>query len=348
MPKLHLAYLVEDVEYPIPEELQASKEELPHSSRVKRQQSSFPAVNQAEAGEEDEQLETEDAETFATDSATPRRNAALSAAILRVLEVANAKPTPVEHTGSYSGRKRRSAQQSQQLNTEDAETFSTAPTTPGRNAALSAAILRVLEVANAKPTPVELSGSYSGRKKRSAQQSEQPNTAEDVETFSTAPTTPGRNAALSAAILRVLEVANAKPTPVELSGSYSGKKRRSAQLEPVHSNAHQYGLLEPKVELVKVKSHGNFGKVVQASDVAPSPHHAKLEHGRKKRSDVNFDNFVPFSVYDDRRVKLLKVEENDFHALPRVIASNKKKRADLEKVEEEEAKVHVVQLTADQ
>ena len=26
MPKLHLAYLVEDVEYPIPEELQASKE----------------------------------------------------------------------------------------------------------------------------------------------------------------------------------------------------------------------------------------------------------------------------------------------------------------------------------
>merc|ERR1711863_172026 len=212
MPKLHLAYLVEDVEYPIPEELQASKEELPHSSRVKRQQSSFPAVNQAEAGEEDEQLETEDAETFATVSATPRRNAALSAAIPRVLEVANAKPTPVEHTGSYSGRKRRSAQQSQQLNTENAETFSTAPTTPGRNAALSAAILRVLEVANAKPTPVELSGSYSGRKKRNAQQSE-PNTAEDVETFSTAPTTPGRNAALSAAILRVLEVANAKPTP---------------------------------------------------------------------------------------------------------------------------------------
>ena len=58
--------------------------------------------------------------------------------------MANAKPTPVEHTGSYSGRKRRSAQQ--QLNIEDAETFSTAPTTPGRNAALSAAILRVLEV----------------------------------------------------------------------------------------------------------------------------------------------------------------------------------------------------------
>merc|ERR1712008_296389 len=224
--ELHLAYLVEDVEYPRPEGLQASNEELPHSSRVKRQQSSFPAVNEGEAREEAELLETEDAETFDTASATPGRNAAFSAAILRVLEVANAKPTTVEHTGSYSG-----------------------------------------------------------------------------------------------------------------------KRRRSAQLEPVHSSAHQYGLLEPKVELVKVKSHGNYGKVVQASVVAPSAH-AKLEHGKRRKRSDNFDNIIPFSVYDDRRVKLLKVEENDFHALPRVIASNKQKRADLEKVEE--AKVHVVQSTADQ
>merc|ERR1712088_633564 len=165
MPKLHLAYLVEDVEYPRTEELQASNEELPHSSRVKRQQSSSQAVNsQLEAREEAKQLETEEV---------------------------------------------------------DAETFA---------------------------TPVE---------------------------------TPGRNAALSAAILRVLEVANAKPTAVDPSGSYSGRRRRSAQLEPVHSNAHQYGLLEPKVELVKVKSHGNYGKVVQASVVAPSAH-AKLEHGKRR------------------------------------------------------------------
>merc|ERR1712088_71592 len=84
MPKLHLAYLVEDVEYPRPEGLQASNEELPHSSRVKRQESSSQAVNgQLEAGEE------ADAETFSSTSATSGRNAALSAAILRVLEVAN-------------------------------------------------------------------------------------------------------------------------------------------------------------------------------------------------------------------------------------------------------------------
>merc|ERR1712055_483096 len=163
MPKLHLAYLVEDVEYPRPEGLQASNEELPHSSRVKRQQSSFPAVNQGEAREEAEQLETEeaDAETFETASATPGRNAALSAAILRVLQVANAKPTPVDPTGSYSGRRRRSAQL-EPVHSNDAETFAAASTTPGRNAALSAAVLRVLEVANAKPTPVDPSGSYSG------------------------------------------------------------------------------------------------------------------------------------------------------------------------------------------
>ena len=160
---------------------------------MKRQESSFTAVNQGEAREEAEHLETEeDAETFATASATPGRNAALSAAILRVLEVANAKPTPVDPTGSYSGRRRRNAQQQEQMNSNNAETFPTASATPGRNAALSAAVLRVLEVAGATPTPVDPSGSYSGR------------------------------------------------------------RRRNAQLEPVHSNAHQYGLLEPKVELVKV------------------------------------------------------------------------------------------------
>merc|ERR1712061_255753 len=248
MPKLHLAYLVEDVEYPRPEGLQASNEELPHSSRVKRQESSSQAVNsQLEAREEAERLETEEA---------------------------------------------------------DAETFSTASATSGRNAALSAAILRVLEVANAKPTPVDPTGSYSGRRRRSAQL--EPVQSNDAETFATASATPGRNAALSAAILKVLEVANATPTPVDPSGSYSGRRRRNAQLEPVHSNAHQYGLLEPKVELVKVKSHGNYGKVVQASVVAPSAH-AKLEHGKRRKRSENFDNFVPFSVYDDRRVKLLKV-----------------------------------------
>merc|ERR1712001_519222 len=191
MPKLHLAYLVEDVEYPRPEGLQASKEELSHSSRVKRQESSSQAVNsQLEAREEAEKLETEEA---------------------------------------------------------DAETFSSAPS--GRNAALSAAILRVLEVANARPTPVDPTGSYSGRRRRSAQQ--EPEQSNDAETSATASATPGRNAALSAAILKVLEVANANPTPVDPSGSYSGRRRRNAQLEPVHSNAHQYGLLEPKVELVK-------------------------------------------------------------------------------------------------
>ena len=90
------------------------------------------------------------------------------------------------------------------------------------------------------------------------------------------------------------------------------------------------------IVLDQVKSHGNFGKVVQASDVAPSAH-AKLEHGKRRKRSENLDfDFIPFNVYDDRRVKLLKVEENDFHALPRVIdASNKKKRADVEKQVEE-------------
>ena len=58
---------------------------------MKRQESSSQAVNsQLEAREEAEKLETEeaDAETFSSASAPSGRNAALSAAILRVLEVA--------------------------------------------------------------------------------------------------------------------------------------------------------------------------------------------------------------------------------------------------------------------
>merc|ERR1711971_1550943 len=224
MPKLHLAYLVEDVEYPRPEGLQASDEELPYSHRVKRQESSFLAVNEGEAREEAEHQETEkDAETFPTASETPGRNAALSAAILRVLKIAGAEPTPMDPTGSYSGRRRRSAQQQEQVNTNDAETLASA-LTPGRNAALSAAILNVLKVAGASPTPVDPTGSYSGRRRRSAQQQEQTVNSNDAETFATpaSASTPGRNAALSAAILNVLKVAGASPTPVDPTGSYSG------------------------------------------------------------------------------------------------------------------------------
>ena len=48
--------------------------------------------------------------------------------------------------------------------------------------------------------------------------------------------------------------------------------------------------------LDQVKSHGNFGKVVQASDVAPSLH-AKLEHGKRRKRSENLEfDFIPFNV----------------------------------------------------
>merc|ERR1712088_1257924 len=42
--------------------------------------------------------------------------------------------------------------------------------------------------------------------------------------------------------------------------------------------------------------------------------YGKRSTDTKDESETN--NFIPFSVYDDRRVKTLKLEQNDFLALP--------------------------------
>lgn len=171
----------------------------------------------------------------------------------------------------------------------------------------SPVIARILCIANAEPQEIdEDSRSYSGRRRRAAEDG-------GAETGCSYPNCSG---CLTPAET-VLCAANAEPTPLctgtQCGPSYGRRRRRAAQAEPPHSNAHQYGLQEPRVHLVKVKSHGNFGKVVQEAPAAGATHvsHSRIE--RRKRSD----NFIPFNVYDERRVKLLRVEENGFHALPR-------------------------------
>lgn len=128
-----------------------------------------------------------------------------------------------------------------------------------------------------------------------------------------------RTRGFASAIARILAAAgNPGPTKVDHTGSYSGRRRRQAVAALAGSDK-QYGLLEPKVEVVKIKSHGNYGKVVQEAGAGAGPggeplaQWAQTAGERRKRSD----NFIPFSVYEDRRSKTLRVEENDFHALPR-------------------------------
>jgi len=127
----------------------------------------------------------------------------------------------------------------------------------------------------------------------------------------------GRTAGFQADIARILAAAGAGPTAIDPAArSYGGRRRRSTPL--VHSNAHQYGLVEPKVGVVKVKSHGNYGKVAQSGGpgVASRVKHAEFLNGAKERRKRGSQTFIPFSLYETRRTKTLKVEENDFHALP--------------------------------
>ena len=68
------------------------------------------------------------------------------------------------------------------------------------------------------------------------------------------------------------------------------------------------------VEAVKIKSHGNYGNIAQLYETWANSKNVVVNgrYGRRKRED----NFIPFNVYDERRVKTLKIEQNDFLALP--------------------------------
>ena len=209
----------------------------------------------------------------------------------------------------------------------------------------SPVIARILCIANAKPQEIdEDSRSYSGRRRRAAQGSSTRGAPKPCSLL-------GDGCKGCSEIQRVPCIAGAGPTPLcngaQCGPSYGRRRRRAAQAEPQHSNAHQYGLLEPRVDLVKVKSHGNFGKVVQAAPVAGAIHvsHSRIE--RRKRSD----NFIPFNVYDERRVKLLRVEENGFHALPRrnQLESKRHQEQDASRAREGRTlQLATVQLTAAQ
>merc|ERR1712107_493761 len=70
--------------------------------------------------------------------------------------------------------------------------------------------------------------------------------------------------ASASVIARILAAAGAKPTPVDPSGSYSGKKKRSAEGDSLKE-------FEPLVETVpvsavKVKPHSSNGNIVQQYD----------------------------------------------------------------------------------
>merc|ERR1712038_393318 len=185
----------------------------------------------------------------------------------------------------------------------------------------SGAIAAILAAANAEPTAIDRSPGYG---KRSADESE---VVED-DTEDLAVEASSHQASLSrvpsAVRLAILSAANAEPTTVVRSPGYG---KRSADNKDESET--KLGLVaDVPLDAVKVKIHSSHGNIAQQYDGDTEYQNAVLgtRFGRGKRET---DNFIPFSEYDSRRVNTLKLEQNDFLALPARLQSQsqeKKKR----------------------
>ena len=118
-------------------------------------------------------------------------------------------------------------------------------------------------------------------------------------------------------IAQVLKAAGAKPQPVVPGDiSYLGKRESERETGAV--------VAEVPLAAVKISPHSSHGNIVQHFDgdagYQNSVHVSRF--GRARRSD----DFIPFHVYDDRRVKTLKVEQNDFLALKSTSQEKREKR----------------------
>merc|ERR1712088_746728 len=128
----------------------------------------------------------------------------------------------------------------------------------------------------------------------------------------------------SGAIAAILAAANAQPKAIDRSPGYG---KRSADNK--EESETKLGLVQDvPLDAVKVVIHSSHGNIAQHYDGDTAYQNAVLgsRFGRGKRET---DNFIPFSEYDSRRVNTLKLEQNDFLALPARLQSQsqeKKKR----------------------
>ena len=282
----------------------------------------------AQNNEEDVEI-IDQAAVASSDDKERLRDAGFNAAIANVLAAAGAKPQAVSRGVSYGKRSAQSA-------AEDAEIIDEAAVEANpesdrlRSAGFSAAIANVLAAAGAEPKPVTGGVSYG---KRSAMDKDGALFREDTESMRSysrsrrAPQDlagPEHEAEAdpedpeahpsgvpASVIAQVLKAAGAKPQPVVPGDiSYLGKREAAAQ---ENTGAAEAVVAQIPLAAVKISPHSSHGNIVQHFDgdsgYQNSVHVSRF--GRARRSD----NFIPFHVYDDRRVKTLKVEQNDFLAL---------------------------------
>merc|ERR1712038_764191 len=125
----------------------------------------------------------------------------------------------------------------------------------------------------------------------------------------------------SGAIAAILAAANAEPTKIDRSPGYG---KRSADNKDESET--KLGLVaDVPLDAVKVKIHSSHGNIAQHYDGDTAYQNAVLgsRFGRGKRET---DNFIPFSEYDSRRVNTLKLEQNDFLALPARLQSQSQEK----------------------
>jgi len=178
----------------------------------------------------------------------------------------------------------------------------------------AAARLAILSAANAEPTAIDRSPGYGKRSAQSEDEDIEETIDQEAEesSFQTSQAT-----RVPAAVrLAILSAANAEPTAIDRSPGYG---KRSAQSED-ESEANLELVPSVPLDAVKLKIHSSHGNIVQPYDGDLQYQTAVL---RGKRES---DNFIPFSVYDDRRVKTLKLEQNDFLALPERLQNQEKKK----------------------
>ena len=260
------------------------------------------------------------------------RDAGFNAAIANVLAAAGAKPQAVSRGVSYG---KRSAQNA----AEDAEIIDEAAVDANpesdrlRSAGFNAAIANVLAAAGAEPKPISRGVSYG---KRSAMDKDASLFREDTDFMRSKRSLRSRRAPQDLAgpeheaeadpedpeahpsgvpasvIAQVLKAAGAKPQPVVPGDiSYLGKREAVPQ---ENTGAAEAVVAQIPLAAVKISPHSSHGNIVQHFD-GDSGYQNSVHVSRFGRARRSTDNFIPFHVYDDRRVKTLKVEQNDFLAL---------------------------------
>jgi len=190
--------------------------------------------------------------------------------IASILAIAGATPKEVDLSGSYSGRKKRQVteemfeQEVENSFLHQAEDLSNDPVVAdqlSRSGRDFGDIASILAIAGASPQEVDFSGSYSGRKRRQVTGSvfDDSEEAFDQDSRSDAAaqqeTRSGRD---FGNIASILAIAGAKPVEVDLSGSYTGRKRRQTTEEGNNSL-----LADVNLNSVKVKPHGKYGNLAQ-------------------------------------------------------------------------------------